>query len=145
MYQKKLLCLTKSCTGGDMKYVILALLLISLLIGCSIRFKGKPYSGYSCRESIRHFYKTCSAKEFTTEALDAKIRFCEKELATNICDKEQADLLWCMGRVAQGKYTQLYGAYGSSSSIMDGCDCSVHISKLRTCRTKKGIIDDYSF
>src|SRR4030042_6043044 len=94
--------------GNDMKYMIVTLLLFSLLIGCSpeiLRPAGKPYSGYSCRESLMHFYSYCSNEKLSKEEFEAKVQFCEKELATKICDKEQAALLWCMGRVAPGTYT----------------------------------------
>ena len=115
-----------------MKYVVVFILLFSLLTGCSseiLRSKGEPYSGYSCRESIMHYYSYCSVEKLTKEDFEAKVQFCEKELATKVCDKEQAALLWCMGRVAPGMYTSgggMYykGFYGGTSSTMEGCDCS---------------------
>jgi hypothetical protein len=132
-----------------MKYMIAVLLLVSLLTGCSseiMRSKGEPYSGYSCRESIMHYYSFCSSEKFTKEDFEAKVQFCEKELATKVCDKEQAVLLWCMGRVAPGTYTSgggMYyrGFYGGTSSTMEGCDCSIYTGELKKCRMKKGIFD----
>jgi hypothetical protein len=131
-----------------MKYMIVALLLISLLAGCASarRSEGEPYSGYSCRESLMHFYSQCSSEKLTKEEFTAKVQFCEKELATKICDKEQADLLWCQGRVAPGAYTSgggYYGRglYGGNSSTVDGCDCSIYVGELKKCRMKKGIFE----
>jgi len=132
-----------------MKKIIVASLLVSLLIGCSpeiLRSKGQPYSGYSCKESIMHYYSYCSAEKLTKESFEAKVEFCEKELATQICDKEQAVLLWCMGRVAPGTYTtgggMFYkGFYGGMTSTTEGCDCSVFVGDLKKCRMKKGIFD----
>ena len=137
-----------------MKYMIVTLLLFSLLIGCSpeiLRPAGKPYSGYSCRESLMHFYSYCSNEKLSKEEFEAKVQFCEKELATKICDKEQAALLWCMGRVAPGTYTSGGGVgvpvgrgvviSGGQSSTMEGCDCSIHTGALKKCRMEKGIFD----
>jgi hypothetical protein len=132
-----------------MKHVIMPLLLISLLIGCSpeiLRPAGQPYSGYSYRESFLHFYSQCSNESFTKEEFQAKVQACEKELSTKICDKEQAGLLWCMGRVAPGTYSRGGGYYGrgfysGNSSTSDGCDCSTFIGNLRKCRMEKGIFD----
>lgn len=137
-----------------MKKMIVASLLASLLIGCSsaLRFKGEPYSGYSCRESLMHFYSHCSDEKLTKETFEAKVQFCEKELTTKVCDKEQADLLWCMGRVLRGTYSSGGGvgvAVGhgvaisnGQSSTMDGCDCSTYTGELKKCRMKKGIFDE---
>jgi hypothetical protein len=133
-----------------MKNMILALLLVSLFTGCSpeiLRSKGEPYSGYSCRESIMHYYSYCSTEKLTKADFDAKVQFCEKELATKVCDKEHAALLWCMGRVAPGTYTSgggMYykGFYGGMSSTMEGCDCSTFTGDLKKCRMKKGIFDE---
>ena len=132
-----------------MNYRILALLLVSSLTGCSpeiLRSKGEPYSGYSCRESLMHFYSQCSAEKLTKEEFETKVEFCEKELATKVCDKEQAALLWCMGRVVPGTYSSgggMYyrGFYGGNSSTMDGCDCSIYTGDLKKCRMKQGIFD----
>lgn len=131
-----------------MKYVVMALLLLSLLAGCASarRSDGEPYPGYSCRESFMHFYSQCSNDKFTKDEFEAKVQVCEKELATKICDKEQAGLLWCMGRVAPGMYTiggGYYGGgfYGGNSNTTDGCDCSSFIGDLRKCRMEKGIFD----
>jgi hypothetical protein len=131
-----------------MRFFIVALLLVSLLTGCASAFrsKGEAYSGYSCRESFMHFYSQCSSEKLTKEEFEAKVQSCEKDLVTLICDKEQADVLWCMGRVAPGAYSSgggMYyrGFYGGQGSIMDGCDCSVHIGALKKCRMEKGIFD----
>jgi hypothetical protein len=132
-----------------MKYLIGTLLLVAFLTGCSseiIRPKGESYSGYSCRESLMHFYSQCSGDKLTKEDFEAKVLFCEKELATKVCDKEQAALLWCMGRVAPGTYSSgggMYGRgfYGGHSSTMDGCDCSTFTGDLKKCRMQQGIFD----
>jgi hypothetical protein len=133
-----------------MKYIILSIFIVCLFIGCSseiMRSKGEPYSGYSCRESIMHYYSYCSTEKLTKEDFEAKVKFCEKELATKVCDKEQAALLWCMGRVAPGTYTSgggMYykGFYGGMSSTMEGCDCSIYTGDIKKCRMKKGIFDE---
>ena len=124
-----------------MKYVIAALLIVGLLTGCSIRFSGKPYSGYSCKESLMHYYSQCSDEKLTKEDFEAKVKFCEKELDTKVCDKEQADLLWCMGRVVRGTYSMSPGMYGGGGSISDGCDCSIQKGEIKKCRMGKGIFD----
>jgi hypothetical protein len=131
-----------------MKYMIIVLLLISLLTGCASvrRSEGEPYRGYSCRESLMHFYSQCSTEKLTKEEFTAKVQLCEKELSTKVCDKEQADLLWCEGRVAPGSYTSGGGYYGrgfysGNSSTVDGCDCSTYIGELKKCRMKKGIFE----
>lgn len=137
-----------------MKYLIVPLLLVCLVIGCSreiLRSKGEPYSGYSCRESIMHYYSYCSVEKLTKEDFEAKVKICEKELATKVCDKEQASFLWCMGRVAPGTYTSGGGVgvpvgrgvviSGGQSSTMEGCDCSIFIGDLKKCRMKKGIFE----
>ena len=51
-----------------------------------------------------HFANYCHDKKFTNEEFEAKVQDCEKELATKVCDKGQADLLWCMGRVTPETY-----------------------------------------
>jgi hypothetical protein len=128
--------------GDEMKYILVSLLLVSLLLaGCSIRFKGQPYSGYSCRESLMHYYSHCSDEKITKEFLEEKVQLCEKELATEICDKEQARLLWCMGRAARGTYSMTPGMYGGGGSISDGCDCSESTAEIKKCRMKLGIFD----
>jgi hypothetical protein len=131
-----------------MKQTIAALLSIYLLVGCSslFRSKGEPYSGYSCRESLMHFYSQCSTEKLTKDDFEAKVQLCEKELATNVCDKEQADLLWCMGRVAPGMYSSgggMYyrGLYGGHSSMTDGCDCFTFQGEIKKCQMQKGIFD----
>lgn len=131
-----------------MKYATVTLMLNCLLAGCSslFRSKGEPYSGYSCRESLMHFYSQCSTEKLTKEDFEAKVQLCEKELTTNICDKEQADLLWCMGRVAPGMYSSgggMYyrGLYSGHSSTSDGCDCSTFQGEIKKCQMQKGIFD----
>ena len=105
-----------------MKNIIIALLIFGFLKGCSIRFAGKPYSGYSCRESLLHYCSQCSDEKITKEDFEAKVQSCEKELFTKVCDKEQADILWCMGRVVRGIYSMSPGMDGGGGSISDGCD-----------------------
>ena len=63
---------------------------------------------------------------------------CEKELATKICDREKAELLWCMGRVAPGTSIKFKGRKGR---IVDGCDCSSFAGDLKKCRMQKGIFE----
>jgi hypothetical protein len=108
--------------GDDMKNIIIALLIFGFLEGCSIRFAGKPYSGYSCWESILHCCSQCSDEKLTKEDFEAKVQSCEKKLFTKVCDKEQADLVWCMGRVVRGTYSMSPGMDGGGGSISDGCD-----------------------
>ena len=136
-----------------MKYMIVSLLLICLLTGCSreiMRSKGEPYSGYSCRESLMHFYSHCSDEKLTKEDFEAKVQSCEKELATKVCDKEQTLLLWCMGRVLRGTYSSGGGVgvvsggvamSGGQSGTMDGCDCSAYTGEIKKCRMKQGIFE----
>ncbi|OGP91597.1 MAG: hypothetical protein A2031_07285 [Deltaproteobacteria bacterium RBG_19FT_COMBO_43_11] len=138
-----------------MKYIIVALLLVGLLTGCSpeiLRPAGKPYSGYSCQKSLMHFYSYCSDEKLTKEEFEAKVQFCEKELATKICDKEQAALLWCMGRVEPGTYTRGGGVgvpvgtggvviSSGQSSTLEGCSCASFEGALKKCRMEKGIFD----
>ena len=136
-----------------MKYIMGTLLLVALLTGCSpeiLRSEGEPYSGYSCRESLMHFYSNCSDEKLTKEDFEAKVRFCEKDLTSKVCDKEQAALLWCEGRVARGSYTSGMGAGAPAgrafissghSSTIDGCDCSSFTGELKKCRMKKGIFE----
>lgn len=133
---------------AKMKYATVALISIFLLTGCAslFRSKGEPYSGYSCRESLMHFYSQCSQEKLTKVEFEAKVQLCEKELATHICDKEQADLLWCMGRVAPGMYSSgggmIYrGLYSGHGSMTDGCNCSTYQGEIKKCRMQKGIFD----
>ena len=137
-----------------MKYVIVILLLVALLTGCSpeiLRSKGEPYSGYSCRQSIMHYESYCSSDKLTKEDFEVKVQFCEKELTTKVCDKEQAALLWCMGRVVPGTYTSGGGVgvpvgrgvviSSGQSSTMEGCDCAIYTGALKKCRMEKGIFE----
>jgi hypothetical protein len=121
-----------------MKYIIIALLIIALLAGCSKRFAGEPYSGYSCRESIMHYYSYCSAEKLTKEDFEAKVQSCEKALATKVCDKEQVDKLWCMGSAAPEKYIK---TRGNKDYVIDRCDCSAYEGALKECLIKIGIFD----
>ncbi len=125
--------------GHDMKYMIVSLLLVSFLIGCSSEYriqKGTTYKGYSCRESFMHYYAQCSTEQITKEEFDARVQTCEKELANKICSGELAGLLWCMGRVIPDKWT-LLGA---------GCDCTGWIADYRACRMKNGLFfEDKTF
>lgn len=138
-----------------MKHITVFFLLVSLLIGCTselVRPEGEPYIGYSCHESLMHFYSYCSTEEMTKEEFESKVQTCEKELGTKVCDKEQAGLLWCMGRVAPGTYSKGGGlgvAVGrgvvlssGQSSTLDGCDCSEWKGAIRKCRMEKGIFDE---
>ncbi|OQB04026.1 MAG: hypothetical protein BWY19_01222 [bacterium ADurb.Bin212] len=136
-----------------MKKMIVSLFLVSFLLGCTseiLRPSGKPYPGYACNESLLHFYSYCSKDKFIKEEFDAKVAYCEKQLATKICDREQASLLWCMGRVVPGTYSTgggyVYGGkyggfYTGNSSIADGCDCSYYEGALKKCRLEKGMFD----
>ena len=136
-----------------MKYLILSLFLVCLLSGCSreiLRSKGEPYSGYSCQESLMHFYSHCSDEKLTKEDFEAKVKVCEKELATKVCDKEQALLLCCMGRVLRGTYSSGGGVgvvsggvaiSGGQSGTIDGCDCSAYTGEIKKCRMKQGIFE----
>ena len=88
----------------------------------------------------------CVKENITKEELELKIQDCNKALAGAVCDKEQADLLWCMGRVSPGQYSRL-GAVCSgwicfgSGDTQDGCDCSSFAGELRKCRMQNGIFD----
>ena len=136
-----------------MKYLLLVLLLVGCFTGCSeaLRTPGEPFEGYSCRESLIHYYSNCSSEQLSEEKLNSMVQSCEEKLATKICDKEQAALLWCMGRVAPGTYTRGggvgipigRGAFISSgqSNTTDGCDCSTFEGDLKECRMKNGIFD----
>jgi hypothetical protein len=129
-----------------MKNLFVFLLILFILVGCSTAFrsKGEPYSGYSCSESLLHYYSHCVTEPIKKEDFEAKVADCKIDLASKICDKQQADLLWCLGRVEPGTYSQATAAcfrwacFGAGS-ISDGCDCSSYIAKLRECRMKKGI------
>jgi hypothetical protein len=135
-----------------MKYILVLLLLVSLLfISCAHRWNGETYPGYSCRESLMHFYSQCYDGKLTKEEFEGKVKFCEKELKTGICVKEQADLLWCQGRVLPGTYSSGGGVgvavgkgvalSGGQSNTMEGCDCSIYTGAIKECRMKKGIFE----
>jgi hypothetical protein len=131
-----------------MRNLVISLILISFLAGCisAVRSKGEAYPGYSCRESLMHYYSYCSNKKFTKEEFDAEIKTCEHDLTTTICDKEYADLLWCMGRVEPGTYSQgggiafggKVGIYTGNLSTTDGCDCGSYVGALKECKMKRG-------
>lgn len=128
-----------------MRNLLAGLALVILLTGCTLfRGEGEVYSGYTCEKSLMHFYSYCTDKKFTKEEFEADVQFCEKEFATKICEKEQADLLWCMGRVAPGTYSQGGGVYSQGfyigvGSASDGCDCSTFTGALKACRMQKGL------
>ena len=145
----------RSCshTKGEIVKNLIALLISSLfvfsLFGCSnaFRSKGTPYSGYSCQESLIHYYGNCYKDKISKQEFDIKVKLCEKKLANDICEKEQADLLWCMGRVEPGTFSQSglvcsgwYCAVGGS--MADGCDCSAYTGKLKECQMKHGVFDE---
>ena len=89
-----------------MKYATMALISIFLLTGCTslFRSKGEPYSGYSCRESLMHFYSQCSQEKLTKDDFEAKVQLCEKELATTVCDKEHQACIRRVGECFTGVY-----------------------------------------
>lgn len=125
-----------------MKRMLLICLSLILLPGCSLfRESGKPYSGYSCEGSLIHFYSYCSDKNFTKDELDADVKNCNNDLGSRVCDRELADLLWCMGRVVPGTYTK-GGAFCkgwvcfSKARTVNGCDCSIFTGALKECRMK---------
>ena len=126
-----------------MRYLLSGLAITILLTGCASvsRGEGEVYSGYTCEKSLLHFYSQCSTAKLTKEEFDTKVQSCEKELATKVCVKEQADLLWCLGRVASGTYSMSPGLYGGGGSISDGCDCSTFYGEIKKCRMQKGIFD----
>jgi len=130
------------------------MIVIAFMMGCSpeiLRPAGEPYSGYSCRQSLMHFYSYCSKEKLTKENFESRVEFCEKQLATKICDKEQAGLLWCMGRVEPGTYSSgggyvysaKHGFYTGNASIIDGCDCGTWEGALKKCRLKKDMFETY--
>jgi hypothetical protein len=122
-----------------MKDKIFILAMLVLLSGCaSARPEGEAYSGFSCRDSLIHFYSKCSDKNFTKEEFEGEVISCEKELETKICDREKADLLWCMGRVEPGTSIKFKGRKGR---VVDGCDCSTFTGDLKKCRMQKGVFE----
>ena len=136
-----------------MKYLFASLMLMILLMGCTaFRGKGETYSGYSCRESIMHYYAYCSDQKLTKDEFEAHVTTCEENMKSQICDKELADLLWCQGRVVPGVYTKGRGvAFGASgigiakghSTTIDGCDCSTFAGAMKECRMKNGIFEEH--
>jgi len=129
-----------------MKHILLLLVFVSLLTGCASapRSEGEPSSGYSCRESQMHFNSFCTDTKLTNEEFEAKVQECEKDFATKICEKEQVDLLQCMGRANPGIYSSSRGAsfwedfFGHGSTSND-CDCSTSENLLKECQRKNGI------
>jgi hypothetical protein len=131
-----------------LKVLCVTLFSICFLSGCSnaLRGKGKPYSGYSCQESLVHYYGNCYKEKITKDEFNAKVKICEQKIANEICEKEQADLLWCMGRVEPGTFSQggmaCSGWYcvGGGSAI-DGCDCSAYTGALKECQMRNGVFE----
>ena len=131
---------------NDMKYILVLLVSVSLLTGCAsaTRSEREQYSGYSCRESLMHFNSFCTDTKLTNEEFEAKVQDCEKDFATKVCDKEQADLLRCMIRANPGISSSSRGAsfwedFFGHGSESDGCDCSTFLGALEECQIKKGI------
>jgi hypothetical protein len=128
-----------------MKRFVISIALSILLVGCSLfRGEGQYYPGYTCEYSLMHFHSYCSNNKLSKEELETEIKTCEEDFATKVCEKEQADLLWCLGRVSPGMYTRgggIYGKgfYGGGGSTMDGCDCSWFEGALRLCRLQRGV------
>ncbi len=71
-----------------MKYFFVLLLTVSLFFaGCSAhRAKGEPYKGYSCRESLIHYFSECSDEKLTKEKFEEELKNCENKLSSGICD-----------------------------------------------------------
>ena len=91
-----------------------------------------------------HFNSFCTDTKLTNEEFEAKVQDCEKDFATKICDKEQVDLLRCMGRANPGIYSSGRETYPREDffgrgSESDGCDCSTFLRVLEECQIKKGI------
>jgi len=131
---------------NHMKYILFLLVFVSLLTGCAsaLRSEGEPYSGFSCRESLMHFNSFCTDTKLTNEEFEAKVQECEKDFATKICEKEQVDLLRCLGRANPGIYSSSREAsfwedFFGHGSESDGCDCSTFLGALEECQIKKGI------
>jgi hypothetical protein len=129
-----------------MKYILVLLVFVSLLTGCASapRSEGEPSSGYSCRESLMHFNSFCTDTKLTNEEFEAKVQECEKDFATKICEKEQVDLLRCLGQANPGIFSSSGGAYPREDIFghgneSDGCDCSTFSGALEECQIKKGI------
>jgi hypothetical protein len=131
---------------NHMKYILFLLVFVRLLTGCASvpRSEGEPYSGYSCRESLMHFNSFCTDTKLTNEEFEAKVQECEKDFATKICEKEQVDLLRCLGRANPGIYSSSREAsfwedFFGHGSESDGCDCSTFLGALEECQIKKGV------
>jgi len=58
-----------------------------------------------------HFNSFCTDTKLTNEEFEAKVQECEKDFATKICDKEQTDLLRCMGQANPRIYSSSMAAY----------------------------------
>ena len=111
---------------------------------------GEAFPGYSCRESLIHFYSNCSSEQLTKEKLDVLVTSCEESLAAKVCDKELANLLYCMGRVVPGTYSKdsriafpvgrLVIVTGQSG-MKDGCDCMTFLADLKECQMRNGIFE----
>ena len=131
-----------------MKYFFVLLLTVSLFFaGCSAhRAKGEPYKGYSCRESLIHYFSECSDEKLTKEKFEEELKNCENKLSSGICDQEQVDLLWCMGNVVADKGNKIkvhcsYGVCKGKEKYYDGCSCDTYVSNLKKCRLNLGIFD----
>lgn len=120
-----------------MKSVMLTILTVVILSGCSaFRQKGDTYSGASCEQSFMHFNSYCTDKKLSKIEFEAEVEKCNNVLRTEPCDKEYADLLWCMSRVSPGQYYTGGGPYGGGGIISDGCDCSSFAGALKVCKAK---------
>jgi hypothetical protein len=123
------------------------ILSILILVGCSgSRSKNEPYPGYSCHESLLHYYSLCTNESLSKETFDERVRDCNAALKSQVCDREKADLLWCMGRVTPGKYNKARMICNgwvcfSKGQTKDGCDCSAFVGELRKCRMQNGLFD----
>ena len=128
-----------------MKSFCLAFAVLFLMTGCSLfREHGEYYPGYTCEKSLTHFYSYCIKTKFSKEEFETAVKSCETEFVTKICDREQADLLWCLGRVTPGVYSRqggivVEGFYLGKQSVSDGCDRSTYSGALKACRMKQGI------
>jgi len=130
-------------------FIRLSLVSLSLFMGCSaFRSSGETYAGHSCRDSLYHYHGYCIDQKITKEEFEAEVSKCEKDMASKVCDKELADLLWCQGRAVPGLYShgggviigkKGIGGYVGGSSMSEGCDCSSFAGALKECRMRKGI------
>ncbi|MBP7231354.1 MAG: hypothetical protein KBA28_05425 [Syntrophaceae bacterium] len=123
-----------------MKKITFLLLIVSF-IGCNrtAQVIDGTYPGYSCRESLLHYYSRCYDGQLTKEEFENKVTECEHDLKTKTCVKEQADILWCQGRTEKGIYMAGPARpFGVNTATVDGCDCSYAFGALKECRMKTG-------